>query len=88
MLFLPGQCLRFSDIVPHEYFALDVLQGFFAYPFGHYNKALKELVRQAGYKAAFKVNLSRDGEKDLYSIGRLEITGKDEKLAHFALKVI
>jgi peptidoglycan/xylan/chitin deacetylase (PgdA/CDA1 family) len=54
--------------------ALGVRPKYFAYPTGAYTRQTAELVRQAGYEAAFTIRYGRAGaESDLYAIERIPI---------------
>lgn len=47
---------------------------YFAYPTGHYNAQIEELVSKAGYKAAFTVRYGQAGsQSDLYAMERIPI---------------
>jgi peptidoglycan/xylan/chitin deacetylase (PgdA/CDA1 family) len=55
--------------------------GLLAYPVGGYTRASKELVREAGYKAAFTTNRANSKwEMDLYAIRRIRAKDSDNWL--------
>lgn len=53
---------------------LGVRPRYFAYPTGAYNLKLAEMVRQAGYRAAFSIRYGEvDSESDLFALERIPI---------------
>lgn len=54
---------------------------YIAYPIGGFSEDIKELVRQAGYKAAFATNRGYDRTgKDIYEVKRIRIKDSDGEL--------
>lgn len=63
--------------------------NFLAYPWGGFNEEVKEIVKKAGYLAAFTTNQGlkrRGGQKDYYAIKRMTITGS-ETVYSFIVKI-
>ncbi|HUP27844.1 MAG TPA: glycosyltransferase [Chloroflexia bacterium] len=59
----------------------------FAYPYGHYNAAVRDHVQRSGYRAAFSVARGLNTLKtDRFALRRVTISG-DDNLLMFALKV-
>ncbi len=57
---------------------------FLAYPIGGFSDEIKELVRQAGYKAAFTTNRGWDRRaRDLYELKRIRIKDSDNAFSLF-----
>lgn len=51
---------------------------FFCYPLGGFNEHIKELLKEAGYEAAFTTNRGADRlNRDIYAIKRIKITNND-----------
>jgi peptidoglycan/xylan/chitin deacetylase (PgdA/CDA1 family) len=64
---------------------LGVMPTMLAYPYGHYNDAVKAAVRNAGYAAAFAVNVPAEAE-DRFAIARINIRNQTT-LIGFRLRV-
>lgn len=59
----------------------------FCYPFGHYNKLAKTVVKDSGFKVAFTTNYGKvKVGMDKYSLPRVRIL-KDDTLDSFISKV-
>lgn len=61
--------------------------NFLAYPGGSYNQHVISLTRQAGYRAAFTVNLGRTTAGDLFALNRIPIFGGRHSYYHFILRL-
>lgn len=61
---------------------------YLAYPGGAYNRQIIDLVRQAGYKAAFTVDFGRVGEaSDIYALERIPILKSRFTFYEFCLRL-
>ncbi len=59
----------------------------FAYPFGDYSQAVRQIVIEAGYSGACSTRWGkRHKQADLFDLRRVEVTGQDS-LLQFALKL-
>ena len=60
----------------------------FAYPFGHFDLALAQMVEKEKYESAVTTNkgVSTDLEKDRFYLKRIRISGKDS-LSQFKTKI-
>lgn len=57
---------------------LNVPIEYFAYPIGGFTPDTKELIKKAGYKAAFTTNRGHDRfDKDIYEINRIRFSNND-----------
>ena len=56
----------------------------FAYPYGMVNSEIAKMVKEYGYKAAFRVDLDNKEYRDLLQINRVEIGRIDEEIPSFA----
>jgi peptidoglycan/xylan/chitin deacetylase (PgdA/CDA1 family) len=59
----------------------------FAYPGGHFNDEARQLVKDAGYMAAFTTTYGATDHLDLYALNRTEILRRDRFLFQFARKI-
>ncbi len=59
----------------------------FAYPGGFYSEASRQMVKDAGYIAAFSTVFGPNDTLDLYAINRVEILRRDRFLFQFKRKV-
>ena len=55
-----------------------------AYPYGMVNSEIVKMVKDSGYKAAFRVDLNNKEYRDLFQINRVEIGRIDEGIPSFA----
>ncbi|MDR3564954.1 MAG: polysaccharide deacetylase family protein [Negativicutes bacterium] len=70
-----------SEIIEQE---LGVKPCYFAYPTGAYNQQLEQLVRQAGYKAAFTIRFGQAGlESDPLAIERIPVFKSSQSFRSF-----
>lgn len=61
---------------------------FFAYPHGGFSDDIKQIVKQAGYKAAFTTNRGRDRyNKDVYELKRVRFSDSDNHLYYLWVKL-
>jgi peptidoglycan/xylan/chitin deacetylase (PgdA/CDA1 family) len=61
--------------------------AYFAYPYGNYNAAVRDLALEAGYVAACSTRWGKShAKKELFALRRIEIYGQDS-LLQFALKL-
>jgi len=59
----------------------------FAYPGGHFNASASQLVKDAGYTAAFTTTYGAIQHLDFYALNRIEILRRDRFLFQFARKI-
>jgi peptidoglycan/xylan/chitin deacetylase (PgdA/CDA1 family) len=61
---------------------------YLAYPGGIYDKRVIELTKQAGYRAAFTVNVGRDTKKcGIFTLNRIPIFAANHTFLHFWLRL-
>ena len=61
---------------------------YFAYPTGTYNSDIEEMVRLAGYKAAFTINYGQVGpDSDLYALERIPIFKGQKTFRSFFIRL-
>lgn len=61
---------------------------YFAYPTGAYNLQVAELVKQAGYRAAFTIRFGQAGtESNLYALERIPIFGGQQTFRSFFVRL-
>ncbi|MBU0634836.1 MAG: polysaccharide deacetylase family protein [Candidatus Omnitrophica bacterium] len=61
---------------------------YFSYPCGFLNEAVRESVKEAGYKAACATKPTRELRlNDIYAITRIRISGSSDNLLNFRFKV-
>lgn len=61
---------------------------YLAYPGGAYDQRTIELAKQAGYRAAFTINLGRDTKEcGLFTLNRIPIFETSHSLLHFKLRL-
>ena len=62
---------------------------YFSYPTGGFNKKMKDIVRDAGYRGACTTNRGFDkANKDVYEINRIKVTDSDmNKPFNFKIKL-
>lgn len=67
---------------------LDAPVKYFAYPGGAYDRNIEKLVQQAGYKAAFAIDLGRvDRRSDLFALERIPIYQTQRTFANFYIRL-
>jgi peptidoglycan/xylan/chitin deacetylase (PgdA/CDA1 family) len=61
---------------------------YFAYPEGFYNRTIIQLVKQAGYRAAFTVNFGRAKQNsNVFALNRIPIFRSSHPLSSFILRM-
>ncbi|MDR3591964.1 MAG: polysaccharide deacetylase family protein [Negativicutes bacterium] len=67
---------------------MDVPVKYFAYPGGAYNSRIEALVREAGYRAAFTINLGRvQKNSDVYALERIPIYQTQRSFVNFYIRL-
>lgn len=67
---------------------LDVPVKYFAYPTGAYNQTVRDMVQQAGYKAAFATDFGRaTRDSDVYALPRIPILKSYVSFCDFYLRL-
>ena len=62
---------------------IDKKVDLFAYPYGMVNSGIAEMVKESGYRAAFRVDLDNKEYRDFFQINRVEIDRIDEGIPSF-----
>ena len=67
---------------------LEIPVEYFAYPIGGFSESIKEMVREAGYKAACATNRGYDRfNKDVYELNRIRFSDKDNRADYMWAKL-
>jgi len=66
----------------------DISVRYFAYPVGGFSEEIKDIVKQAGYKAAVATNRGYDRfNKDVYELNRVRFSDKDDRIDYMFIKL-